>query len=126
MNRTDTTMRKPLRLVPGVALAALLILIRFVPPLVHPEGGLVAILGSVDVAAMILLWWLFFSRAPWSERIGALDFKFGADGYLGRNASVTRWRDNPQDFNPSSGSGSCRWKRSCRRSRSQGCRRQSR
>jgi outer membrane protein assembly factor BamB len=72
MNVNPSTPVKPLRLWPGVALASLLLLIRFVPPLVHPDGGLIAVLGAVAAGALIYLWWLFLSRAPWSERLGAI------------------------------------------------------
>ena len=68
---SDPSPRKPLRLWPGVVLAVLVVLIRFVAPL-FPDGGLVAILGSVAGGVLILFWWMFFSRAPWSERLGAL------------------------------------------------------
>jgi outer membrane protein assembly factor BamB len=72
MNTNPSISAKPLRVWPGVALAALLILIRFVPPLVHPEGGLVAVLGAAAAGVLIFLWWLLLSRAPWSERVGAI------------------------------------------------------
>ena len=68
---TDPAPRKPLRLWPGVVLAVLVVLIRFVGPL-FPDGSLVAILGSVAGGVLILLWWMFFSRAPWAERLGAI------------------------------------------------------
>ena len=74
MNMNHATSLKPLRLWPGVALAVLLLLLRFVPPLVHPEGGLIAVLGSAAAGLLIFLWWLFLSRAPWSERLGAIAF----------------------------------------------------
>ena len=62
---------KPLRLWPGVALAVLLVLVRFGAPL-FPDGAMIGLLGSVAGGALILLWWLLFSRAPWVERIGAV------------------------------------------------------
>jgi outer membrane protein assembly factor BamB len=64
--------RKPLRLWPGVAAAALLLLVRLGLPIVWPEGSIYAILGALVAAVVILGWWLFFSRAPWSERLGAV------------------------------------------------------
>jgi outer membrane protein assembly factor BamB len=73
------TLKKPLRLWPGVLAAVLLLLVRFVVPAVVPGAqvfGLQAIaagfFGSVLVALAIVVWWLFFSRAPWSERLGAV------------------------------------------------------
>ena len=66
------TSRKPLRLWPGVLLAALLLVVRFGLPLVWPDGAIFGVLGAVVSGLLILLWWLFLSRAPWSERIGAV------------------------------------------------------
>ena len=43
----------------------------FLPAFV-PEIGAFAMIGIVAGALLILLWWMFFSRAPWSERLGAL------------------------------------------------------
>ncbi len=68
----EPTPRKPLRLWPGVAAAVLLLLFKFVVPIVVPDAVIVVIFGSLGCAAAILLWWLFLSRAPWSERLGAL------------------------------------------------------
>lgn len=62
----------PLRLWPGVAAAVLLVLVRVVLPAVWPEQTLVAVLGGMAGAAAILLWWLFFSRARWADRLGVL------------------------------------------------------
>ena len=71
MSTNETSPRKPLRLWPGVALAVLLVLVRFGAPL-FPDGAMIGLLGSVAGGALILLWWLFFSRAPWVERLGAV------------------------------------------------------
>jgi outer membrane protein assembly factor BamB len=57
---------------PGVVAAVLLCLIRFVAPLIFPEVGAIAIIGGVLGALAIVVWWLFFSRAVWPERLGAL------------------------------------------------------
>src|ERR1044071_240635 len=64
--------RKPLRLWPGVAAAALLLLVRFVAPIVAPETLMFGVIGGLVGALVIVVWWLFFSRAPWSERVGAV------------------------------------------------------
>ncbi len=63
---------RPLRLWPGVVAAGLLCLIRFVSPLIFPEVGAFAIIGGVVGALAIIVWWLFFSRAVWLEKLGAL------------------------------------------------------
>jgi outer membrane protein assembly factor BamB len=44
----------------------------FVLPLVVPEAGMYGMMAGVLSGLVIALWWLFFSRAPWSERVGAL------------------------------------------------------
>ena len=64
--------RKPLRLWPGVAIAILLFVLRFVLPVVWPDGKVYGLLGSVFGGLAVVLWWLFFSRAPWLERVGAI------------------------------------------------------
>jgi len=63
---------RPLRLWPGVIAALAILVVRFAAPYVIAEGAIIGILGAVIGAALILLWWLFFSRAPWLERIGAI------------------------------------------------------
>jgi outer membrane protein assembly factor BamB len=75
----ESTPRKPLRLWPGVVAAVLLLLFRFGLPVVAPEAqffgmeaNLFGFIASAVCALAILVWWLLFSRAPWSERLGAL------------------------------------------------------
>ncbi|HUE86512.1 MAG TPA: PQQ-binding-like beta-propeller repeat protein [Vicinamibacterales bacterium] len=75
----ESTRPISLRLWPGVAAAVLLVLIRFILPVVAPEtqffgvdAQLIAVLGSLAMALAILVWWLFFSRARWSERVLAI------------------------------------------------------
>jgi outer membrane protein assembly factor BamB len=64
-------MQSLLRLWPGIAAAAVVIagLVVTATLPVAAEYGLIATGAGVFA---IVLWWLFFSRAPWLERIGAL------------------------------------------------------
>jgi outer membrane protein assembly factor BamB len=66
----ESAPRKPLRLWPAVAAAVLQCLVWFVIPSVLPDVGAIAILGGFACALIVLVWWLFFSRARWSERLG--------------------------------------------------------
>ena len=36
------------------------------------DGFIYAVIGGTTLALVVLVWWLFFSRASWFERIGAL------------------------------------------------------
>ena len=72
-NQSDEpTPRKPLRLWPGAAAAVLILLAMVAVPLVMPEFMIFGMLGGVVGGMVIVLWWVLFSRAPWSERIGAV------------------------------------------------------
>ncbi len=64
--------RKPLRLWPGVAIAILMGLGRFVVPVIAPDTMMYGVLGGVVGGALIVLWWLLLSRARWFERLGAI------------------------------------------------------
>ena len=63
--------RKQLRLWPGVVAVSLQWLFWIVVPRI-PGGGLVAVAGGVLGGVAVALWWLVFSRAPWTERVGAI------------------------------------------------------
>jgi outer membrane protein assembly factor BamB len=63
---------KPLRLWPGVVLALLIALMWYVLPRVLPDQGMYWFFGAILAALAIVVWWVFFSRAPWSERLGAV------------------------------------------------------
>ena len=49
-----------------------MLLVRFVLPVVMPDQDLIGLLGPVIGTLAIALWWLFLSRAPWVERLGAV------------------------------------------------------
>jgi outer membrane protein assembly factor BamB len=66
------TPRQPLRLWPGVVAAVLLCVVRFVIPIFAPGAAAFGMLGGAVGALAIIVWWVFFSRAPWSERLGAV------------------------------------------------------
>jgi outer membrane protein assembly factor BamB len=65
-------MRQPLRLWPGVAAAAVLLVSLFVLPFVLPSTATIALIAGYVSALLIVVWWLAFSRARWYERLGAL------------------------------------------------------
>ena len=62
----------PLRLWPGVVAVLTQWFFWLVLPLLTPEGGVYGVFGAVGCALAVFLWWMFFSRAPWSERLGAI------------------------------------------------------
>lgn len=71
-----------MRIWPGVVAAILMVLVRFIAPLVSPDqGSLLAVLAPLGGGVLILLWWLFFSRVRWAERLGVLAVLIAA-GYL--------------------------------------------
>jgi outer membrane protein assembly factor BamB len=64
--------RKPLRLWPGIVAVVLLWLAKLVVPIVSPDNAIFGMLGAVAGGLIVFVWWLFFSRAPWLDRVGAL------------------------------------------------------
>jgi outer membrane protein assembly factor BamB len=60
-----------LRLWPGVVAVLLQWFVRFGVPAVVPEALGYGVLGELVFGLAVLVWWLFFSRAPRSERWGA-------------------------------------------------------
>jgi outer membrane protein assembly factor BamB len=70
-NEHANSSRKPLRLWPGVALAAGIILAKILVR-VYPSAFGADMLAPLAGTLLIVIWWLLFSRAPWTERVGAL------------------------------------------------------
>src|SRR4030095_2184780 len=70
----EPTPRKPLRLWPGVVAVLLLWLARFGLKAAIPgfAGFRLGMMWALGAALAVVLWWVFFSRAPWSERLGAI------------------------------------------------------
>jgi outer membrane protein assembly factor BamB len=65
-------MSTPLRLWPALAIVAIQIAGVALAPVLFEDPMLAGIGAVVGGAVLIVLWWLFFSRAPWLERIGAV------------------------------------------------------
>jgi outer membrane protein assembly factor BamB len=68
----DSIPQKPLRVWPGAAAVAVQWLAWFGIPIVLPETGPYGIFVGLCAGLAVVAWWLFFSRAPWSERVGAI------------------------------------------------------
>jgi outer membrane protein assembly factor BamB len=68
----SSTSRRPLRLWPGVIAVALQWLIWYGVPVIAPEAFMGVMIGGLACTLAVLVWWLFFSRAPWAERLGAV------------------------------------------------------
>jgi outer membrane protein assembly factor BamB len=63
---------RPLRLWPGVTLAALLLILKVIAPVVAPQSTPMGVLAGPVVGLLIVIWWTVFSRAPQVERWGGL------------------------------------------------------
>ncbi|MGH9163630.1 MAG: PQQ-binding-like beta-propeller repeat protein, partial [Vicinamibacteraceae bacterium] len=73
--RTDAPiLQKPFRLWPGVVAVVLQWLAWLVVPLFNAgiTAGYIAVLGGFVGGLAVVVWWLFFSRARWPDRVGAL------------------------------------------------------
>ena len=57
---------------PGVIAVALQWLVWLVIPAILPQSSGSGLIGGVLGGLAVLVWWLFFSRAAWSERVGAI------------------------------------------------------
>src|ERR1017187_7891977 len=66
------TSQTPLRLWPGVVTVVLQWLLRFGVPIVAPGAIGYGVFGGLLGGLAVVVWWAFFSRAPRSERWGAV------------------------------------------------------
>ena len=68
------SLRKPLRLWPGVVIVVLLLVARFGVKAVVPgfRGFALGMQWALGAAVAVVLWWTFFSRARWLDRVGAI------------------------------------------------------
>src|ERR1700752_326769 len=72
---SESTFRKPIRLWPGVIAVVLQWLFWIVVPIIPmfgPDAGYFGLMGGVLCGLLAIVWWLFFSRAPWMERLGVI------------------------------------------------------
>jgi outer membrane protein assembly factor BamB len=70
---SNATSRKPLRLWPGLTLAIVQVAAWFgLPRVLDEEWKILGFFVPVVAGLLIVLWWLFLSRAPWRERLGYL------------------------------------------------------
>jgi outer membrane protein assembly factor BamB len=72
MSMEHAPSRKPLRLWPGVAAVVVQWLAMFVVPIFVAGFGGTGILVGVACGLIVVLWWLFLSRAPWLDRLMAI------------------------------------------------------
>src|SRR5688572_17201631 len=78
-NSNSSIATKPLRLWPGIVGAVLLVLFRSILPAVAPGAeifgmsmALLGTLGGLIFSLLILVWWFFFSRVSWTDRLISL------------------------------------------------------
>ena len=63
---------------PGVVIVAAQWLVRFALPAVVPDTSMFAVMGGLLGWLALIIWWVFFSRAAWFDRIAAVVLMLGA------------------------------------------------
>jgi outer membrane protein assembly factor BamB len=61
-----------LRMWPGFLIVATQWLLRFVVPLAVPDAVMAGVLGGLLGGVAVVVWWAFFSRARWADRIAGV------------------------------------------------------
>ena len=72
MGAVSTGPAATLRLWPGVVIVALQWLARFGLPIFDPEWMMYAVMAGFAGGVALVIWWLFFSRAPWLDRLAGI------------------------------------------------------
>ena len=69
--KSDIETQKPIRLIPAIVIVVIQLLLRFGLTAVMPDDLAVQIgfMGGVLGGLLLLVWWLFFSRAAWFDRL---------------------------------------------------------
>ena len=80
--QSGDTPKKLLRVWPAIVLVLLQWISRFGVKAVIPgiDGFGMAMMGSFAFTILLIIWWAFFSRARWKERLGALALMVAALG----------------------------------------------
>ena len=92
----DDTPRKLLRVWPAIVIVVLQWLFRFGVKELFPgiQGFGYAVMGSLALTLVLILWWTFFSRARWRERfaaLGVIAITFGATWLLKHDSMWLPW-----------------------------------
>src|SRR5262245_26820771 len=81
----QSSSHRPLRLWPGVVIVLFQLSARYILPKLFPEAMLfgmplmfLGVLAGLACGILLVIWWLFFSRAPWSDRIFGIVMMVGA------------------------------------------------
>ena len=72
MTIMQTDNPKPLRLWPGVAIVLAQLAAWFGLPVLDPDLVIYAVAAGFGGGLALIIWWLFFSRALWFDRVGAV------------------------------------------------------
>ena len=65
----ESSSNPPLRLWPGVLAVVVQWVLKLGVPIVAPAAAIFGMLGALALGIVVVLWWLFASRAAWSERL---------------------------------------------------------
>ena len=68
----ETTRGRSLRLWPAAVILLLQWVAKFTVPVIAPDIGPFAVMAGVIGGLAIIVWWLFFSRALWSDRLSSV------------------------------------------------------